>query len=69
MLGIDGLTAPLLIIVILAMLFISGLFAIFGRGGGEFKLPVLITCLTMLPFQINAGISQFDIFLQACGVQ
>ena len=68
MFGIEGLTINLFVVEIIAMIFISGIFAIFGRGGGEFKLPVLITCLTMLPFQINAGISQFAIFLQACGM-
>jgi len=45
------------------MIGISALFSIIGRGGGEFKLPVLITYLTMLPNFDIATISLFCVGL------
>ena len=63
MFGLEGLTLSILVITILAMFGISALFSIFGRGGGEFKLPVLITVLTMLPYFDIATISLFCIFV------
>ena len=62
MFGLEGLTVAKLVITILAMVGISALFSIFGRGGGEFKLPVLITVLTMLPYFDIATISLFCIY-------
>lgn len=64
MFGVEGLTTSTFIYVALAMIGISALFSIFGRGGGEFKLPVLITFLTMLPYFDIATISLFCIFVQ-----
>ncbi len=64
MFGLEGFTIAKFIITIIAMMGISALFSIFGRGGGEFKLPVLITVLTMLPYFDIATISLFCIFVQ-----
>jgi uncharacterized membrane protein YfcA len=64
MFGLEGFTIAKFIITIIAMIGISALFSIFGRGGGEFKLPVLITVLTMLPYFDIATISLFCIFVQ-----
>ncbi len=64
MFGLEGLTLSTLIIGAIAIAAISALFSIFGRGGGEFKLPVLITFLTMLPYFDIATVSLFAIFVQ-----
>jgi len=64
MLGVEGLTTATFVIVLIATFCISLLFSVFGRGGGEFKLPVFVTFLTMLPFFDLATISLFCILLQ-----
>lgn len=64
MFGLEGLSTSTFLLVAGAMIAISALFSIFGRGGGEFKLPVLITFLTMLPYFDIATISLFCIFVQ-----
>lgn len=64
MLGVEGLTPVTFIIVVIASCGISLIFSIFGRGGGEFKLPFFVTFLTMLPFFDLATISLFGILLQ-----
>ena len=64
MLGVEGLTPATFFVVLIASSGISLLFSIFGRGGGEFKLPFFVTFLTMLPFFDLATISLFGILLQ-----
>jgi len=54
----------LTIILTAIMIFIVSLiFSIFGRGGGEFYLPIIITLLSM-SYYTAAGITQFLIMLQ-----
>ena len=53
-----------LIITTLIIFFISLTFSMFGKGGGEFYLPTLIT-LIGIPFYTAAGVSVFLIFLQS----
>ena len=56
-----------LIIVLPGLLGIAFIFSIFGRGGGEFLLPFLITVLP-LPFFDLASISLFLIFVQGAAM-
>jgi|GEM_PF-616114 len=64
MLGVEGLTTGTFIIVVIGSFSIPLVFSIFGRGGGEFKLPFFVTFLTMLPFFDLATISLFGFLLQ-----
>jgi len=64
MLGVEGLTTATFVIVVVSTFGISLLFSVFGRGGGEFKLPIFVTFLTMLPYFNLATISLFCILLQ-----
>lgn len=43
---------------------ISFVFSMFGRGGGDFYLPVIVTLLNM-PFYTAAGVSLFLILIQS----
>ncbi len=52
------------LITIIVIFSISLMFSMFGKGGGEFYLPTLIS-LAGLPFYTSAGISVFLIFLQS----
>ena len=52
------------IITTAIIFFISTVFSMFGKGGGEFYLPTLISLLG-IPFYTAAGISVFLIFLQS----
>ena len=53
-----------LIVVAILILIISTVFSIFGKGGGELYLPVMIS---LLPIAIHqaAGVSLFIIFIQS----
>ncbi len=53
-----------LIITAIVLLCVSLVFSMFGKGGGEFYLPVIITILN-IPFYTAAGVSLFLIFLQS----
>ena len=55
---IDLLAAALLVLLI------SLVFSMFGKGGGELYLPVILTLLD-IPFYTAAGVSLFLIFLQS----
>jgi len=48
----------------IAIFVISTIFSMFGKGGGEFYLPIMITILT-IPFYVAAGVSQFLIMIQS----
>ena len=53
------------IIVTAALIFIISLvFSMFGKGGGELYLPVILTLLS-IPFYVAAGVSLFLILLQS----
>ena len=52
-----------LIYLSLLILAISIVFGIFGRGGGSFRLPAIITFLT-IPFYTAAGVSAFLVLIQ-----
>jgi uncharacterized protein len=67
MLGIEGLPMTSVAIMMVAMFFISGLFSMLGRGGGEFYVPVLISFLAIPYFDI-ATVSLFALFCQACAM-
>jgi uncharacterized protein len=67
MLGIEDLTLLKLVIILIAMFGISLVFSMLGRGGGEFKLPVLIAFLS-IPYFDLATISLFTIFFQAAAM-
>lgn len=64
MLGIEDLTTTTLVLLIISFFFVSLLFSMLGRGGGEFKLPILIAFLS-IPYFDLATISLFNIFGQA----
>jgi len=51
------------IIAAIAIFAISTIFSMFGRGGGEFYLPTMLTLLS-IPYYTAAGITQFLIMLQ-----
>lgn len=48
----------------IAIFVISTIFSMFGKGGGEFYLPTMITILS-IPFYVAAGVSQFIILIQS----
>ena len=52
-----------IIITAIAIFAISTLFSMFGRGGGEFYLPTMLTLLS-IPYYTAAGVTQFLIMLQ-----
>ena len=53
------------IIATVALIFIISLvFSMFGKGGGELYLPVMLTLLS-IPFYVAAGVSLFLILLQS----
>jgi len=56
-----------LIITAIIILVISLVFSMFGRGGGEFYLPTVVTFLG-IPFYTAAGVSLFLIFLQGASM-
>jgi len=53
-----------IIITVIAIFVISLVFSMFGKGGGELYLPVMLTVLN-ITFYAAAGISLFLIFLQS----
>jgi len=53
-----------IIITAIAIFTISLIFSMFGKGGGELYLPVMLTILN-IAFYTAAGISLFLIFLQS----
>ena len=57
----------IIIITAVVIFIISLFFSMFGKGGGEFYLPVLITFLG-LPYYKAAGISLFLIFMQSASM-
>lgn len=59
----EYITTTQLIIGIIGIGLISFVFSIFGRGGGEFKLPLLLSIIT-LPFEELKALSVFLILLQ-----
>lgn len=52
-----------LIITFIVLLALSLIFSMFGRGGGEFYLPTMISLLA-IPFYNAAGVNLFLIFIQ-----
>jgi len=52
-----------MILAMVAIFAISLIFSMFGRGGGEFYLPTIITVLA-IPFYKAAGVSLFLILIQ-----
>ncbi len=59
----DYISAQQLVVAFLGILTISYVFSIFGRGGGEFKLPLLMS-IVVLPFAEIKIISVFLILVQ-----
>ena len=53
-----------IIVTALIIFAISLVFSMFGRGGGDFYLPVIVTLLNM-PFYTAAGVSLFLILIQS----
>ncbi|RKX91577.1 MAG: hypothetical protein DRP84_11405 [Spirochaetes bacterium] len=53
-----------LVLTVVIIFSISFIFSMFGKGGGEFYIPTMITLLS-IPFYTAAGISVFLIFLQS----
>jgi len=53
-----------LILTVVIIFAISLVFSMFGRGGGDFYLPVIVTLLSM-PFYTAAGVSLFLILIQS----
>jgi len=52
------------IITAITIFIISLVFSMFGKGGGELYLPVILTLLS-IPFYVAAGVSLFLILLQS----
>ena len=53
-----------IVVTITLVFIISLIFSMFGKGGGELYLPVMLTLLNIV-FYIAAGVSLFIIFLQS----
>ncbi|MCD6236629.1 MAG: TSUP family transporter, partial [Thermoplasmata archaeon] len=53
-----------IIITAITIFIISLVFSMFGKGGGELYLPVMLTLLS-IPFYVAAGVSLFLILLQS----
>jgi len=59
----EYISSPQLIVAFVGIFTISWVFSIFGRGGGEFKLPLLLSIFS-LPFADIKIVSVFLIFVQ-----
>jgi len=59
----DYVSTPQLVIAFVGIFAISWVFSIFGRGGGEFKLPLLLS-IVALPFTDIKIVSVFLILVQ-----